>query len=220
MRRSLFILVPFLALLTLLVSCLKDIINIPENYPEYLEWDPSLAFPLAEESYGLNTESGFDTSLLALDTITGLPQWVNKIDVVMEGSIEFDLAMFTSRLNELKRVLFRVNFHNGFPNDMHAQVYFYDPGLNPVDSFFSEGPLEVPPGTVLGNGETIEPYLVIQDAIFDHDRLTRLEDASSMMFRAILKNPEVDPNLIPFYPGYRFTVELGVMADLAFDFSY
>ncbi|MCK4750288.1 MAG: hypothetical protein KAT15_24700 [Bacteroidales bacterium] len=193
---------------------------MPEDFPEYLEWNPSLAFPLAEESFGLNLESGFDTALLQLDTITGLPEWVSRLEVVMEGSIDFDLSVFTSRYNDLRSILFRVNLYNGFPNELHAQVYFLDPGLNPVDSLFSEGPVVVPPGTVLGNGETIEPYHVIRDAVFNLARIEKLEDASSLLFRAILRSPDVDINLIPYYPGYSFNVEIGAMAGLTFDFTF
>ena len=199
------------------VSCLRD---MPEDFPEYLEWNPSLAFPMAEESFGLNLESGFDTALLQLDTITGLPEWVSRLEVVMEGSIDFDLSVFTSRYNDLRSILFRVNLYNGFPNELHAQVYFLNPGLSPVDSLFSEGPVIVPPGTVLGNGETIEPYHVIRDAIFNLDRIEKLEDASSILFRAILRNPDVDVNLIPYYTNYSFNVEIGAMAGLTFDFTY
>ena len=57
-------------MLLIAASCLKD---MPETLPDILEWDPEVAFPLGEESYGLNSVSGFDTTLLDLDTITGFP---------------------------------------------------------------------------------------------------------------------------------------------------
>ena len=216
-RRSLYVLVFFLTLSALGVSCLKD---MPEDFPEFLEWNPSLAFPLAEESFGLNLESGFDTSLLQLDTITGVPQWVSKVEIIMEGSIDFELATFTSKYNELRRVLFRVSLFNGFPNELLAQVYFNDPGLNPVDSLFADGPVVVPPGTVIGAGDSIRASQLVKDAIFDLERLGKLEDASSILFRAILRNPDVDPELIPYYPDYQFNAAIAAMADLTFQFSY
>jgi hypothetical protein len=214
---ALFSLIALLSFLMGGSSCLRD---MPEDFPMYLEWNPSLAAPLAEESFGLNEESGLDPALLDTSIITGLPEWVSRVEVTMEGSVDFDLESFVSRFNELRRLMFRVNLYNGFPNDLDVQVYFQDPGSGAVDSLFSDGHLRVPPGSPVGNGETIEPYYTRKDAVFDEARLQHLEDASTIRFEAILRNPDVDLDLVPFYTDYRFTVEIGVMADLAFDFVY
>ena len=122
------------------VSCLKD---LPESVPDTLEWNPEVAFPLGEDSFGLNAVSGFDTSLLDLDTITGLPDWVEKVEpfeVVMKGTLDINLSSISDNLDHLNRILFRVNAYNGFPNEILAQAYFQDAGLNTIDSMFSEGP--------------------------------------------------------------------------------
>jgi len=95
----------------LLTSCLK---NKPESFPENLEWNPSLAFPVGIDRYGLNAESGFDTTLFELDTLTGLPDWV-KAEVIMTGRLDFNLSSFETSNEEINRLLFRVGFLMAFP---------------------------------------------------------------------------------------------------------
>ena len=108
----------------LMVSCLKD---IPESVPGRIVWNPDVAIPLGSDKLGLNTASGFDTTLFNLDTITNLPQWIEQLELVMEGRVEFDLSSITTNTDEINSILFRVNIYNGFPNEVLAQAYFLDP---------------------------------------------------------------------------------------------
>ena len=203
------------ALLLFLGSCLRD---LPEEYPDEVIWNPSAAFPVGSDTFGMNLESGFDTSLLNLDTITGLPEWVEELEVVMEGSLEFDLRDLSPNLENLRSLLLRINLYNGFPNEVWAQAYFLDPGLNPVDSMFSSGALQVPAGSPVGSGETIQPVHRREDAFFDAGRLDALLDASSILFQATIRNPRIDTTLIPFYPGYAVEVQIGARLDLSLEF--
>ena len=202
-------------ILLLVTSCLKD---MPETFPENVEWNPELAFPLGEESYGLNSVSGFDTTLLDLDTITGFPDWVDELQVIMEGTMEFSLSSILDNLDNLNRLLFRVNLYNGFPNDILAQAYFQDASLNTIDSMFQTGPLLAPPGIVLGSGETIQPTHTRQDAIFDRGRLQSMANATRLLFRATILVTDLDTTLIPYYPNYQFDVRIGAMLDLSLEF--
>ncbi len=197
------------------VSCLKD---LPESVPNTLEWNPEVAFPLGEDSFGLNAVSGFDTSLLDLDTITGLPDWIDEVEVVMEGTLNFNLSSISDNLDHLNRILFRVNANNGFPNEVLAQAYFQDAGLNTIDSMFSEGPMEVPAGQKEGSGITIQPSYFKQDAMFHKERLQPLANAAVIFFRATIVISDLDSTLIPYYPSYHFDLDIGSMLDLSLEF--
>jgi len=198
----------------LLTSCLK---NKPESFPENLEWNPSLAFPVGIDRYGLNAESGFDTTLFELDTLTGLPDWV-KAEVIMTGRLDFNLSSFETSNEEINRLLFRVGFFNGFPHEVLAQGYFIDEASNLIDSMFAEGPIPVPAGTPLRNEEIIDPSNLIVDAVFVNDRIDGLFDASEIILEATIVNPRIDSTLIPYYRFYYIDVELGVMTDLSLSF--
>ena len=203
------------AILLMAVSCLKD---MPESVPETLVWNPDVAIPLSEESIGLNWESGFDTLLFELDSISGLPEWIELPEIIIEGYMDFDLSAISENLDHLNGLLFRVNLYNGFPNDVLAQAYFMDPGRNVIDSMFSEGAIPLPPGKIVDDGEIIQPSHVIEDAMFDRDRIEPLQYVTGILLRATILNPEVDTALIPYYPSYLIDVEIGAMLDLTIEF--
>jgi hypothetical protein len=198
----------------ILASCMKD---KPDSLPTRLVWNPDLAFLLGYDSFGMNAASGFDTTLFELDINTGLPLWVD-FDVVMTGRIPFDLASMTSSVEDLNQILFRINMYNGFPHDVLAQAYFVDIDMNEIDSMFSDGQITLKRGGIEGNGETIDPKVERQDAIFDRDRIAPLVAATEILFEAVIQNPEIDTTLIPYYPTYQIALDIGVMVDLTIEF--
>ena len=202
-------------ILLLMVSCLKD---MPESVPQNLVWNPDLALPVGTDQFGLNAESGFDTTLFDIDTITNLPRWIEELELVMEGRFEFDLSTLTADIEDLNSILFRLNISNGFPNEVLAQGYFLDASSNPIDSMFASGAIPVPAGKVQGNGETVDPALIRQDAVFERDRIGNLSNASVIIFRATIVNPDIDTSLIPYYPLYHIDVDIGIMLDLTMEF--
>lgn len=199
----------------LFTSCMKD---KPETFPDTIIWNPELAFPIGTDFFGMNARSGFDTTLFELDSLTGLPLWVDQVEVIMEGSIAFDLSTLDPRIDSVNRVLFRLNIGNEFPNDGLAQAYFLDPSDQLLDSMFSEGPVYLPPGTPIGEGETSEASRIRKDAIFEREDIISLEDASSILFRVTLFNETIDTTLLDYYPSYQIQLEIGMMADMTATF--
>ena len=177
-----------------------------------------MAFPLGEDRFGLNSVSGFDTTLLHIVESTGLPAWVEELVLVLEGEMDFDLSSINENLEHLNRILFRVNVFNGFPNEILAQAYFRDDAMNNLDSIFADGPLLVPPGVPQGTGETVQPAYVRKDATFNKERVDKVAQATGIFFRATLVVGAVDTTLIPYYPSYNFDVKIGAMFDLSMTF--
>lgn len=202
-----------LLILTLLtsLSCLRD---MPEEFPGKLIWNPEVAFPLGDDVFGLNSVSGVDTALLELDTVTRLPQWASRAEVVMEGTLDFNFASIRDNLDNLNRMLFRINAYNGFPDTILAQGYFRDDSQLVLDSIFSRGPLVNPPGNLVGEGETIDPSLTIEDALFDRARIEQMDDATEIYFRAVILVRDPDIALVPYYPGYEYRIRIGAMLEL------
>jgi len=196
-------------------SCMKD---APERLPGSFEWNPGLAFPVGEKSLGLNTESGFDTLLLEPDTLTGLPDWVDEVSLLLRGTIVFDLSAIDDNLEHMNWMLLRVSIENGFPDHLLAQAYFMDATGNMVDSLFTDGPMTISPGTVQGDGETVVPAFARRDALFERDRAEALQEAVEILMHARIINPDPAPALIPHYPSYQFSVRLGAMIDVTIQF--
>ncbi len=83
---------------------------------------------------------------------------------------------------------------------------------------FSEGPLPVPAGIPIGNGETINPTVVRKDALFNAERIAPLENATTILIKAVIAHPQIDTLLVPFYPDYYIDMEIGMMTDLTIEF--
>ena len=98
--------IPLILCLVLLfaLSCMKE---RPEELPEHLIWNPELAFPLGKDTFGLNTESGFDTSLLHLDTLSGLPEWFQEDTIYLEGTMDFGISSLLSNLQNINSILLK-----------------------------------------------------------------------------------------------------------------
>lgn len=195
-----------------LLSCLRD---KPESFPENLEWNPELAFPIGIDRFGLNAKSGFDTTLFELDTLTGLPEWADpEVELLMTGKVKFDLSAFEASNENINRVLFRVSLHNGFPHEVMAQAYFRDEAAIVIDSMFSEGAIPVPAGVPLRDERIIDPSVLIGDAVFEDDRIEELHRAIEIVLKASIINPEIDTTLFDYYRSYYIDLELGIMTNL------
>ncbi len=204
-----------LSLLITAVSCLKD---APDSLPENVEWNPLLAFPMGEDSYDLFDVTGFDSSMIDLDTVTGLPEWIERAEVVMEGELDIDLAAILENLDEINGILFRVNFNNSFPDRIYTQGYFRDDGEIDLDSMFTEGAVPVPPAVVKQDGEVVSTGRAQKDAYFDKERILALQEASTLYLKAYFPVTDPDSALIPHYPDFWFKVQLGAMFDLSIAF--
>jgi len=197
------------------VSCLKE---MPESLPDRLEWNPEFAIPLGEDRFGLNAESGFDTSLLEYDTITGLPGWIEEDTIFLEGIMDFNLSSILENLAYTKRILLRINIYNGFPHVVYSQAYFRDAGMNTVDSLFLEGPVATGPGQIAKDGTLIKPGYSRKDAILDKDRLLSLGNSTTTFFRAGFIVSDVDSSLIPYYRDFEYIIDVGAMLELSREF--
>lgn len=211
-------LLTFIFILLAAVSCMKD---APDSLPDRVEWNPELAFPLGENRYDLFDVTGFDSSMIDLDTVTGLPQWVDTVvpfEVVMEGELEMDLTAILENIDQINGILFRANFENSYPDEIYTQGYFRDPGGLDLDSMFTEGPVPVPPALVRQNGELVRTGKTQQDAYFNKDRIIALEEADRLYLKAFFLVTDPDSALIPYYPEFWFDAQLGAMFDLSIEF--
>jgi len=201
-------------LLLIAASCMKD---RPEELPQNVIWNPELAFPLSKDTFGLNAESGFDTSLLELDTLTGLPEWIREDTIYLEGFMDFGISSLLNNLENINSILLRVNIYNEFPHEVYSQAYFVDDAMNYIDSLFHEGPETTGPGQVDKDGST-NPAHSRKDAVFDQERVLALGNATSVFFRAGFYISEVDTSLIPYYRYFEYMVDMGAMVDLITEF--
>ena len=210
MKNSFFVVIVLLILS--LSACLND---MPENFdnPDSV-WSPSFSFPVGYTSLKMNEDSGFDSLLLLIDSLSGYPFWVDEVDVPMTYTMPFDMQELNSFSEQIVSILFRLNTYNGFPALATGQVYFLDINSQIVDSMFVNGPLNMESGTLVGDGETISPVHNQSDVIFDEDKIDALANVRFILIEGAINNLSLDSTLIDYYPGYSLELQLGVRAEL------
>lgn len=194
-------------------SCMKD---KPEALPEILEWNPQLALPLGKETFGMNSKSGFDTTLLEVDSISGQPLWTDQYEVIMQGILDLDPGTVSENLDKLNRILFRLNFSNQFPQTIYSQAYFRDGSGAFMDSLFKDGPVETPPAIPESPGEALDPGRAQHDALVEGERIFILAQAQSILLRSSFLTGDADTSLIQDYPAFQLQIDSGIMLDLSF----
>jgi len=200
------------------VSCLKEMPRSEKDLPQSLQWNPDLAFPLGNDSLGLNEGSGFNDALWELNA-DSIPVWIDQGTVEMSRSIPFDLASLSQDIDHVNGVLFRLNLYNGFPHEVITQAYFVDLEQNRIDSMFGEGPETVNPGGIVGIGETVDPSYLRRDVTFSKDRIELLGQATEILVNAWITGyaDDIDTALIDFYRSYQFDVDVGIMVSIILD---
>lgn len=193
-------------------SCIKDApsdFNNPES-----TWNPNFSFPVGYTSLNMSEESGFDMSLFNDIDNSGLPDWVDEIDVPMSYTMPFDMQELNNLSYQIISVMFRLNIYNGFPAVARGQVYFIDVFGLVVDSMFVNGPLNMEAGTMSGDGQTVNPTHEQNDVYFYQDKIDDLANVRSILIEGAILNVSLDSTLIDYYPGYSLELQLGVQAEL------
>ena len=199
------------------VSCLDD---VPEDFdnPDST-WNPSFSIAIGHTSLGMNEGSGFDTLLLLIDALTGYPFWIEEVDVPLVYKLPFDMQELDEFSEEIIRVMFRINTYNGFPAYANAQVYFLDINDQIVDSLFSSSPLLLEPGTIVGDGESVNKSHHQTDVVFTQDKVDNLSTVRNILVQGSIQNLELDTTLIDYYPKYSIDIQMGLQVELGLKIS-
>jgi hypothetical protein len=201
----------FLLSVLIVFSCIK------EESDEESNWNPDFSIAIGYTSLGMNDDSGFDTLLLLVNSVTGLPYWTEEVDIPLEYTMPFDMGQISDFSEEIISIMFRLNTYNGFPNETFGQVYFLDISNNIVDSLFSTGPFTLKPGTV--NGETVNSTHTQTDIIFDQSKIEDLTAVRNILIKGEISNVSLDTTLVDFYPNYTLGIQLGLQAELSMSIS-
>lgn len=215
-KMKIFRILIFVSIFVFPFSCIKDApsdFNNPES-----TWNPNFSFPVGYTSLSMTAESGFDMSLLNDFDHSGLPDWVDEIDVPMSYSMPFDMQELNNLSDQILSIMFRLNTYNGFPAIARGQVYFIDLFGQVVDSMFVNGSLNLEAGKLAGDGQTVNPAHDQNDVIFSQDRIDELANVRQILIEGAILNVSLDSTLIDYYPGYSMELQLGVQAQLNMSF--
>ncbi|MFC2089696.1 hypothetical protein ACFLT1_02885 [Bacteroidota bacterium] len=192
---------PFLVVLLLaLPGCFDD---FPTSFPKEYTWEPVLAFPIGEADFGLKIPHGFDTLLLELDPLTGIPYWDLLEKIPLSGSIGFDFQEVLGKREEIDTATLRVNTYNGFPIEIIVQAYLIDEQGQVLDSLFNPK-LVMERGELAAGGRTRTYAHTQREISFNSSRLDTLELVKKITFHGQLTK-------VSYFPEYSFRIQLGAI---------
>ncbi|MCK4852607.1 MAG: hypothetical protein KAT31_00060 [Bacteroidales bacterium] len=122
---------------------------------------------------------------------------------------------------EITRLIFRLNFTNGFPLNMKVQAYFYDENDVLLDSLFHDpgDPASfIAAATDSDNDGKVEPIEHEPVEVeLTRQQIDNISSSSYMIVYCTLTTPGADqtpPENVRFYTDYFFEVFIGVIAEL------
>ncbi len=194
-----------------------DLFTALEKAPREITYGiNAMANPPGEDTTNFITkDSKFSASVDLILPLYGYADFVIMMDTI---KFEFD-DFYNNPPEEIKRLAFRLNFTNGFPVNVIAQMYFIDENYNKLDSLFTDlndnRRIIVAADDNDGDGKA-DPFE--NDPIeieFTHDKIENISESKFIIVlgRINTTNYEQKEN-IKFYNDYTFDAYIGVVGDL------
>lgn len=155
-----------------------------------------------------------DNSRLDINMQVELPLWGWADLLVLQDTLQFKFEDIYDELDldenqEIQRIIFRLNFNNGFPVGIYTQGFFTDSLYNQVDVLFDDELIAAAP--VGADGRVSENYqnppLTVE---FDRDRIESIRNTQHMIVSANIETYN-QPNNVKFYSDYEFTMQVGII---------
>lgn len=159
-------------------------------------------------------ESRLDINAELLLPMEGIAQFQ-----VMSDTLDFVFSdFFDNPPEEIKQLIFRINFRHQFPLDVRMQVYFYDGSGAVLDSLFhdTQDPKRVVEGSREFTGDVAnEVWTDPVEVALTKDQINNITDCDFIIVLAEVVTTENngDKN-VKFYSYYFFNAWLGVIAEL------
>jgi hypothetical protein len=156
-----------------------------------------------------------DQSRFKIDMEVELPLEGFAYGFSIVDTLDFE---FGENIEEVEKVLFRINVENGFPVDLRMQMVFLDQFLIPVDTMLSIYSNLVASGSVGANGKVSSPTTKITDVTYNRARIENLNKAKYVIVRGesnTLNASGANPSnpIIKLYDDYFFNVRVGMKVE-------
>ena len=173
----------------------------------------------------LGTEHNFvtDSSEYSVLMELFLPMNGYADGLVVKDTLDFVFNDFYDRPpEEIKSLMLRFNFFNGFPLNIKIQAYFFDENDVLLDSLFRDpdDPTSFIPAAIDSDGDgKVDPPVDSYDVEvgLSREQIDNLSRSSYMVVYYTLTTPGADenpPEKVQFYLDYFFDVHVGAIAEL------
>ena len=141
-----------------------------------------------------------------------------------EDTVAIDLSGETDNdIEEIQRVLLRLNIDNGFPFNARLQVYLTDSNQVVLDSLMTNGVESlINGGQINGNGIVIAPTNKITDITIERAQVPNIFNAKYAIIKAYGETNNAGPSAanpeVKIYDYYTFKVRAGAKVDTQIEF--
>lgn len=129
----------------------------------------------------------------------------------IQDTLEVDL---TDDIEEVESVMLRLNFTNGFPVDLDAQLWAVDSNFNYLDTLLVGADVRlVPSGIKNSDGRVTSPTNKITDITIDRNRIPNVFKAKYIIVRAdgqTNNGTNPNPDIVKFFDDNKIEFRLGM----------
>lgn len=157
----------------------SNISNVITPVPKYLHF----AFEGTSNPAGQAETPNFidANSQLRIDARLELPLQGFAYGFMVVDTVEFT---FDEDVEEVDWVKIRLNATNGFPVDLHAQVFLADVNYNIIETLLTDAQAVLVSGHTDANGRVVQPTQKITDILIPREQIDMLLDAAYLIIRA------------------------------------
>lgn len=168
-----------------------------------------------------------DTSRIRLLGEIMLPFWGYAYNFTKTDTTDFDINDIFDQnddVEEVVKILFRLNVNNGFPADGWCQVYFADSNFVIIDSLLAN-PLDrfIESGGIDGTGRVVSPTNTVRDIVLTRDdiNLLRSNNCKKVIFKGSIETLNASSaTLVKIFDGYTMDVRLGCEVEFKYKIKF
>lgn len=192
-----------------------NLFTVLENAPQEIQFGLSsiLNHETGEIQNFITKNSSYDIDLQLV-----LPIWGYSDFLLMQDTIDFNISeIYAEDIEQIQRLIFRLNITNGFPVEIDTRVYFADNEYSILDSMFTSTEKIIGASDTDGDGIADPNEDQTVDVELDSERVDKIQDAKYLIMQGRISTTNADsspPESHKFYSDYKIEAYIGVIADL------
>jgi len=184
-----------------MVSCLSGLDPLPDKIEDLTM---SLSIPVGK----IDVLKGATTPGLPYNRLN-IPDWARYDALYYTDTVTVDLSKIYES-SSISYLAFNLNMWNEFPVACTANLSFAN---SEGVILYTFNPLDIIKGSILFNGNVVNPGYSKASVVFDSEQIKNLETAEYLIFNVKLKIKDGNTNDFQYYDSFKLTCHLGARVD-------
>ena len=214
----------YISIIMLILSGFSCTKNLNKTINNDILYRPEYSLPIGPLNYTLNdimpkVVLGFpvDTSLIP-DTIP----LITYDDIIFPDPfghnatflVPYDFSTLTSQANQIKSLMFRVNYVNEMPTYSDLQVYFMNSTGAILDSLYNDALFRLEAADIDQDGNVIQYYNGQNDTYLDSVKIRHLVNSQFLRINMFIATNRTDQKVVRFYSDMEIRLQFAIRAKL------